>query len=63
MSWTYNGETINDISDFPPNTYRVCLCKYPHIPSGKSYIGKKILFFTKKVKLGKKEIATGINNM
>ena len=56
MSWTYNGETINDISDFPPNTYGF-VYKVKHIPSGKSYIGKKILFFTKKVKLGKKEIA------
>ena len=21
MSWTYNGETIDDVTKFPPNTY------------------------------------------
>lgn len=60
MSWTYNGETIKDISEFPPNTYGF-VYKVQHIPSGKSYIGKKILYFTKKVKLGKKEIASYAN--
>ena len=55
MSWTYNGETIKDISEFPPNTYGF-VYKVQHIPSGKSYIGKKVLYFTKKVKLGKKEL-------
>tara|TARA_B100001939_G_scaffold277375_1_gene245695 strand:- start:2170 stop:2655 length:486 start_codon:yes stop_codon:yes gene_type:complete len=55
MSWTYNGETIKDITDFPPNTYGF-VYKVKHIPSNKSYIGKKVLYFTKKVKLGKKEL-------
>ena len=55
MSWTYNGETINDITHFPPNTYGF-VYKVKHIPSNKTYIGKKILFFTRKVKLGKKEL-------
>ena len=56
MSWTYQGETIKDISDFPPNSFGfVYIIK--HIPSGKSYIGKKVLYFSKKVKLGKKELA------
>ena len=52
MSWTYNGKTIKDITDFPPNTYGF-VYKVLHKPSGKTYIGKKILYFTKKVKLGK----------
>ena len=56
MSWIYNGETINDVTEFPPNTYGF-VYKVLHKPSGKTYIGKKILFFTRKVKLGKKEIA------
>ena len=55
MSWTYNGKTIKDITDFPPNTYGF-VYKVLHKPSGKTYIGKKILYFTKKVKLGKKEL-------
>ena len=56
MSWTYKDNKIDDITQFPDNTYGfVYICK--HIPSGKAYIGKKILQFTKKVKLGKKELA------
>ena len=42
MSWIYKNEEIDDVSLFPPNTYGfVYLIK--HLPSGKSYIGKKIL--------------------
>ena len=55
MSWIYKGETINDVTGFPPNTYGF-VYKVRHIPSNKTYIGKKILFFTRKVKLGKKEL-------
>ena len=56
MNWLYNNETINDISQFPPSTYGF-IYKVTHIPSGKSYIGKKVLYHNKKVKLGKKELA------
>jgi hypothetical protein len=56
MSWTYKSDNIEDISQFPPNTYGF-VYMVTHKPTGKSYIGKKILFFTKKVKLGKKELA------
>ena len=55
MSWTYNGETIDEVTEFPPNTYGF-VYKVKHIPSNKIYIGKKILFFTRKVKLGKNEL-------
>ena len=55
MSWIYNSETINDITEFPPNTYGF-VYQVKHIPSNKIYIGKKVLFFTRKVKLGKKEL-------
>lgn len=55
MSWTYKGETINEITDFPPNTFGFVYV-ITHIPSGKKYIGKKVLYFNKKVKMGKKDI-------
>jgi len=55
MSWIYNSETINDITEFPPNNYGF-VYQVKHIPSNKIYIGKKVLFFTRKVKLGKKEL-------
>tara|TARA_B100000780_G_scaffold272928_1_gene235822 strand:+ start:2034 stop:2519 length:486 start_codon:yes stop_codon:yes gene_type:complete len=56
MSWIYKNNEIDDITQFPDNTYGFVYINR-HIPTGKSYIGKKILQFTKKVKLGKKEIA------
>ena len=54
MSWTYKGETINEITDFPPNTFGFVYV-ITHKPSGKKYIGKKVLYFNKKVKMGKKD--------
>ena len=61
MSWTYKNNKMVDITQFPENTYGFVYIN-KHIPTGKSYIGKKILQFTKKVKLGKKELLalTGI---
>ena len=56
MNWLYNNEIIDDISLFPSNTFGF-IYKTTHIPTGKSYIGKKVLYHNKKVKLGKKELA------
>jgi hypothetical protein len=54
--WLYKQKIMESISDFPNNTYGF-VYKITHKPTGKSYIGKKILQNTSKVKLGKKEIA------
>ena len=55
MNWKYKNSEMETISNFPDNTigfvYRIT-----HTPTGKSYIGKKVLQFTRKVKLGKKEL-------
>lgn len=56
MNWIYNNQEIEDITQFPDNTYGFVYINR-HKPTGKSYIGKKILQFTKKAKLGKKELA------
>ena len=57
MSWNYkNGESIDDISQFPDNTFGF-VYKIIHIPTGKSYIGKKVLVHNRKVKLTKKDLA------
>jgi hypothetical protein len=57
MGWLYKDNTIEDISQFPENTY--CFVYIvTHTPTNKSYIGKKVLYHNKKTKLGKKEIAT-----
>jgi|TARA_R110000803_G_C11751853_1_gene292594 hypothetical protein len=56
MNWKYLNSEIETISDFPDNTMGF-VYKLTHTPTGKSYIGKKVLQFTRKVKLGKKELA------
>ena len=44
------------IEDFPSSTFGF-IYRITHIPSGKAYIGKKVLKFTRKAKLGKKDLA------
>ncbi len=55
MIWLYNKQEVKDISHFPNNTHGF-IYKITHISSGKSYIGKKVLFHNKKVKLTKKDL-------
>jgi len=60
-TWTYNGSPITDISDFSKDTF-VFIYIVKNNETNKSYIGKKVLYHNKKVKLTKKEIAelTGV---
>ena len=55
MSWTYNKKEITSIDQLEKEimgfVYRI-----DHVPSNKSYVGKKFLVFTRKQKLGKKEL-------
>jgi hypothetical protein len=55
MNWIYKKQEIENISQFPDNTYGF-IYKITHTPSGKSYIGKKVLFHNKKIKLTKKDL-------
>lgn len=55
MNWTYKNENINGITDFPDGTFGF-IYRIVHIPSDKAYIGKKVLFHNRKVKLTKKEL-------
>ena len=60
-TWTYNNTPITNINDFPKDTFGfIYIVK--NNDTNKSYIGKKVLYHNKKVKLGKKEIAelTGV---
>jgi len=45
INWTHQNEEVTDISDFPDDTYGF-VYKITHLPTGKSYIGKKILYIT-----------------
>jgi hypothetical protein len=56
MNWLYKTSQIEDLSQFPSPTYGF-IYKITHLPSGKSYIGKKVLYHNKKVKLTKKELS------
>jgi hypothetical protein len=56
MNWIYNKQEIEDISQFPTNTYGF-IYKITHTPTNKSYIGKKVLYHNKKSKLTKKDLA------
>jgi len=56
MNWYYKGEEMSSIEDFPPSTFGF-VYRVIHIPTGKTYIGKKVLKFTRKAKLGKKDLA------
>ena len=56
MNWTYNKKQIEDLSHFPDNTFGF-IYKITHTPTNKSYIGKKVLFHNRKVKLTKKDLA------
>ena len=55
MSWVYNKEKITDINQLKKEVMGFVYI-INHIPSGKSYVGKKFLVFTRKQKLGKKEL-------
>ena len=50
----YKDKTIEKIEDFPEGAFGF-VYKTTH-KSGKSYIGKKVLYFNKKVRLGKREL-------
>ena len=53
--WLYKQKEMEKMSDFPDNTHGF-VYRIMHKPTGKSYIGRKILHNTTKVKLGKKEL-------
>tara|TARA_R100000988_G_scaffold94512_1_gene59270 strand:- start:23 stop:475 length:453 start_codon:yes stop_codon:yes gene_type:complete len=55
MNWTYHGEEMIDYSQFPKNTFGF-VYKITHLPSEKSYIGKKVLIHNRKVKVTKKDL-------
>jgi len=56
MSWTYKGETVKDLTDFPPNSFGF-IYVIIHKPTNKKYIGKKVLYYNKKHRIGKRELA------
>jgi len=56
MDWLYKGEAMTSVEDFPPATFGF-VYRVIHEPTGKIYIGKKVLQFTRKAKLTKRDLA------
>ena len=54
-TWTYQGLPILSIEGMPKDTYGF-IYQVTHIPTGRKYLGKKVLFFERNKKLGKKEL-------
>lgn len=55
-NWLYKDKRIESLEDFPEGTYGFIYITV-HEPSGKSYLGKKVLYHNVKKKLTKKELA------
>lgn len=55
VSWRFKDQLITEISDMPEGTYGF-IYRVTHLPTKKKYIGKKVLFFERNVKLGKREL-------
>lgn len=53
--WLYKNEVINSIDEMPDGTYGF-IYQVIHLPSNRKYIGKKVLYFERNVRLGKKEL-------
>lgn len=55
VSWRFRDKLITEIDDMPEGTFGF-IYRVTHLPTKKKYIGKKVLFFERNVKLGKREL-------
>lgn len=53
--WTYDTKIVTSLEDFPEDTYGF-IYQVTHLPTKRKYIGKKVLYFERNKKLGKKEL-------
>ena len=53
--WLYKNEVIESINQMPENSYGF-IYQVTHLPTNRKYIGKKVLYFERNVKLGKGEL-------
>ena len=54
-TWIYQGRVITSIEDMPKETYGF-IYEVRYIPTYVRYIGKKVLYFERNKKLGKKAL-------
>lgn len=55
LTWIHKETPVTSIEDMPEGTYGF-IYEVTHIPTGKKYLGKKVLYFERNKKLGKKEL-------
>ena len=55
VSWRFKDKLITEIDDMPEGTFGF-IYRVTHLPTKQKYIGKKVLFFERNVKLGKREL-------
>ena len=55
-TWNYKGLPVLSIETMPEGTYGF-IYEVLHIPTGRKYLGKKVLYFERNKKLGKRELA------
>jgi serine/threonine protein kinase len=53
--WKYNTIPVPDIENMPAGTYGF-IYEVKHIPTGRKYIGKKVLYFERNKRLGIREL-------
>jgi len=53
--WLFKNKVISSIDEMPQDTYGF-IYLVTHIPTNRKYIGKKVLYFERNVKLGKREL-------
>ena len=53
--WLFKNKVISSIDEMPQDTYGF-IYLVTHIPTDRKYIGKKVLYFERNVKLGKREL-------
>ena len=54
-TWRYKGQAVLSVNDMPEGTYGF-IYEVTHIPSGKKYLGKKVLYFQRNKRLGKRAL-------
>ncbi len=55
-TWNYKGLPVLSVETMPEGTYGF-IYEVLHIPTGRKYLGKKVLYFERNKKLGKRELA------
>jgi len=54
--WFFKDKIIKDVKDFGDKKPYGFIYEVTHIPSGKKYLGKKVLYFEQNKRLGKKAL-------